>query len=290
MRKLPALAASFISVLSISSALADPIPVVAVNREIGLSMAGIFDNLVGGYGSRSQSTGGQWYGPYSYTSQSRSRRIGWVPGFQVDASSMIDLGRVHNVYASALFRLGSGTRNDKYASSYRSSYGQDTWQTNGGADARSTYTRGEIGKGFLLLNDKALVTPFVQGGYDSYGSYSFGGQNAFFVGLGLNADYALTDRLVLRGRFGWAEILDTTTYRVSRSATRPRWEGSLGADYRMTRHWHLTAGGDYAYTSYGHDSYLDRYQNAIEGQISNSGTSSGIQNGLTLRAGLAYAY
>lgn len=290
MNKLPVIVASFLSVLSVGSALADPIPVVAVNREIGLSMAGIFDNLVGGYGSRSQSTGGQWYGPYSHTSQSRSRRIGWVPGFQVDASSMIDLGHVHNLYASALFRLGSGTRNDKYADNYTSTYGQDSWRTGGGEDARSTYTRGEIGKGFLFLNDRALVTPFVQGGYDSYGYSSFGGQNAFFVGLGLNADYALTDRLVLRGRFGWAEILDTATYRVSSSTTRPRWEGGLGVDYRMTHHWHLTAGGDYAYTSYGHDAYHDRYQTISEGQVSDSWTSSGIQNGLTLRAGLAYQY
>lgn len=290
MNKLPVLFVSFLSVLSVGTALADPKPVVAVNREVGVSMAGIFDNQVGGYGSQSQSTGGRWYGPYSHTSQSRSRRIGWVPGFQFDASSMIDLGRVHNLYASALFRLGSGTRNYKHASSYTSSYGQDSWRMGGGEDARSTYTRGEIGKGFLFLNDKALVTPFVQGGYDSYGYSSFGGQNAFFVGLGLNADYALTDRLVLRGRFGWAEILDTTTYRVSKPATRPRWEGGLGVDYRMTRHWHLTGGGDYAYTSYGHDSDHYRYQNAYEGQISNSWASSGIQNGLTLRAGLAYAY
>ncbi|WP_336946802.1 hypothetical protein [Asaia sp. HN010] len=290
MLKISGFVLSLASILTVSTALADPLPVVAVNREVGLSMAGIFDNLVGGYGSQSQSTGGRWYGPTSYTSQSRSRRIGWVPGFQVDAASMFDLGRVHNIYASALFRLGAGTRNDKYAHSYSSSYSQGSWRMGGGDDARSTYTRGEIGKGFLLLNDKALVTPFVQGGYDSYGSYSFGGQNAFFVGLGLNADYALTDRLVLRGRFGWAEILDTTTYRVSGSATRPRWEGGLGVDYRMARHWHLTAGGDYAYTSYGHDSDRYRYPNVSEGQISESVVSSGIQNGLTLRAGLAYAY
>lgn len=290
MRKLSGLMLSLASCLSVSTALADPLPVVAVNREVGLSMAGIFDNLVGGYGSQSQTTGSQWYRPYNSSSQSRSRRIGWVPGFQVDASGMIDLGRVKNVYASALFRLGSGTRNDKYAHSYTSSYGQDSWRVGGGEDARSTYTRGEIGKGFLFLNDKALVTPFVQGGYDSYGYSSFGGQNAFFVGLGLNADYALTDRLVLRGRFGWAEILNTTTYRVSRSATRPRWEGGLGVDYRMTRHWHLTAGGDYAYTSYGHDSDRYSYRNVVDGLVTENATSSGIQNGLTLRAGLAYAY
>lgn len=283
-------AAAFLSALTVSTALAGPLPVVAVNREIGLSMAGIFDNLVGGYGDQYQTTGGQWYRPYHSASQSRSRRIGWVPGFQVDASTMVSLGRIENLYASALFRLGSGTRNNKYASSYSSPYGSDAWQTNGGESANSTYSRGEIGKGFLVLDDKALITPFVQGGYDSYGYDSFGGQNAFFVGLGLNADYALTDRLVLRGRFGWAEILDTGTYRVNGASTRPRWEGSLGADYAMTRHWHLTAGGDYAYTSYGHDTYRYAYQSTSEGQVSGRWTSSGIQNGLTLRAGLAYAY
>ncbi|RUT27258.1 hypothetical protein C0V97_03375 [Asaia sp. W19] len=290
MRATSIFTAALLSVLTVSTALADPLPVVAVNREIGLSMAGIFDNLVGGYGDQYQTTGGRWYGPYRSASQSRSRRIGWVPGFQVDASTMVSLGRIENLYASALFRLGSGTRNDKYARRYSSAYGGDAWQSNGGESANSTYSRGEIGKGFLFLHDKALITPFVQGGYDSYGYDSFGGQNAFFVGLGVNADYALTDRLVLRGRFGWAEILDTQTYRVKGAATRPRWEGSLGADYRMTRHWHLTAGGDYAYTSYGHDKDQYRYQSVSEGQVAGRWTSSGIQNGLTLRAGLAYAY
>lgn len=48
MLKITGFVLSLTSILTVSTALADPLPVVAVNREVGLSMTGIFDNLVGG--------------------------------------------------------------------------------------------------------------------------------------------------------------------------------------------------------------------------------------------------
>ncbi|WP_051537256.1 hypothetical protein [Asaia prunellae] len=165
MSKFSGLVLSLASILTVSTALADPLPVVAVNREIGLSMAGLFDNRVSG-GTYSYNTSSSAYYPaYSSTSHSRYRRIGWVPGFQVDASSMFTVGSVENVYVAAQFVLGSGSRN--YKRSYSSStslYGASTSQYGEGSGSHSTYTRGEIGKGFLLLHNNLLLTPFAQGG------------------------------------------------------------------------------------------------------------------------------
>lgn len=286
MKKLPLLVASFLSILSVGSALADPVPVVAVNREIGLSMAGLFDDIVRGYSDSYRTPPAGSYAGYQELYHGRARRTGWVPGFQADASGMFSLGHVNNLYASARFLLGQGSQNYKSSESYESNYDPYSTRSSGGNRAsRTTYTRGEIGKGFLLLHDRFLLTPFVQGGYLTYGTTSFSGANAFFVGAGLNGDYALTERLVVRGRFGWAQLLDSW-YAPRSAGSNPRWEGGLGFDYRVTHSLHLTGGGDYAYTNYGHATRRRVWSyDAREVEA-----ASAFQNGLTLHAGLAYQY
>ena len=286
MRKISGLVLSLASALSVSTALAAPLPVVAVNREVGLSMAGQFDNLVIGESDFYRSHPEGTYAGYQSLSHSERRRIGWTPGFQVDASAMYSFWGVENLYASAQFLLGQGNRNHKYRSDYMPNYGEYTpYSFGGSAASRSTYSRGEIGKGFLVLDSRFLLTPFIQGGYLTYGSSSFSGANSFFVGAGLNADYALTDRLVLRGRFGWAQLLDTG-FGFRSHGSSPRWEGGLGVDYRFTKRLHLTAGGDYAYTDYGHDTRRYNWFYGADEVLA----GSAFQNGATLHVGLAYQY
>ncbi|GAC88874.1 hypothetical protein Gbth_011_067 [Gluconobacter thailandicus F149-1 = NBRC 100600] len=120
----------------------------------------------------------------------------------------------------------------------------------------------------------------------------------FFVGAGIKADYALTSRLVLRGRFGWAEVLKSHTgfeYGQT-SSIHSLWQGGLGADYRMTRHLHLTAGGDYSYTHRAQAAFNNAYPSSNGGfSIAGSFTgfrsySSSLSNDLTLHAGLAYQF
>ncbi|GBQ14176.1 hypothetical protein [Swaminathania salitolerans] len=288
MRIHSALAVACLSTLSISGALADPLPVVAVNREIGLSMAGLFDNRVNG-GSAIENTNATNYTPaYTARYHSRHRRIGWVPGFQVDASGMFTLGNVENIYAAAQFVLGSGSRNYKSNYTYTGSpYGNFSDEYGGGSGSHSTYTRGEIGKGFLVLQDRLLLTPFAQGGYITEDEYGYGDDgSSTFVGAGLKADYALTSRLVLRGRFGWAAQLERRF--MFRGGVQSRWEGGLGLDYRMTRHFHLIGGGDYVYSDYGHGTTRYSYGGAYGG--SGIESAGAYQNGLVLHTGLAYRY
>lgn len=280
------------SLTPVVSAFADPVPVIAVNREIGLSMTGTFRNSVSGVNARTTETGSSGHSAFSedFASSSRYRTIGWTPGFQADASVMFNAFGIENLYGALHFALEDGQRN--YKSRYRSysstsaPYG---FSVGGNDSSNGTDNRGEIGKGFLLFSSRFLLTPFIQGGYVTSGADGdFGyGSGSYFAGAGLKADYALTSRLVLRGRFGWAEVLNSgVSYN---NQPRPLWEGGLGMDYRMTRRLHLTAGGDYSYISYGRDRNIGS-SNAWGTDYSYSYTSSALSNGLKLHAGLAWQF
>jgi hypothetical protein len=291
-----------ISFLTGSSAFAETVPVVAVNREIGLSITGSFQDALSSMTisrSGTEYMGGGRTRPYEDIWSDKSQRIGWTPGFRADSSVMFNAFGISNLYASAQFGLQDGQRNNKYrlASPNRGS-SPYTFRFGGNEDAKATSTRGEIGKGFLLLSQSLLLTPFAQGGYLSTGYDSFGDFGNFFVGAGLKADYALTSRLVLRGRFGWAEVLKSHTgfdYGQT-SSTHSLWQGGLGADYRMTRHLHLTAGGDYSYTHRAQADGSNASPSSSGGFYSfGSPTrfrsySSSLSNDLTLHAGLAYQF
>ncbi|MBS1053968.1 hypothetical protein [Gluconobacter kondonii] len=282
------------------AAFADPAPVIAVNREIGLSMTGTFRNSVSGGNSRLMENSGSGFITQS-TSTSRYRTIGWTPGFQADASVMFNAFGIENLYGALHFSLEDGQRNYKsHYRSYSSNSAPYGFSAGGNDSSNGTDNRGEIGKGFLLLSDTFLLTPFIQGGYVTSGSdgdFGYGSGN-YFAGAGLKADYALTSRLVLRGRFGWAEVLNSgISYN---NQPRPLWEGGLGMDYRLTQRLHLTVGGDYSYISYGHDQEGNYSQHRgrntsvivsyLPGTYSYSGDSSALSNGLKLHAGLAWQF
>ena len=290
---------------SIPSAFAETAPVVAVNREIGLSITGSFQDALSSTTtslSGTESIGRGRTRAYEDVWSSENRRIGWTPGFRADSSVMFNAFGISNLYASAQFGLQDGQRNNKYRFVSRSTGNSPyTFRFGGNDDAKATSTRGEIGKGFLLFSQSLLLTPFAQGGYLSTGYDSFDDLGNFFVGAGIKADYALTSRLVLRGRFGWAAVLsDDKGYTYSQSSsTHSLWQGGLGADYRMTRHLHLTAGGDYSYTHIGHGDASNTYYSNSFGSVAIFGTesfsrlrshSTSLSNDLTLHAGLAYQF
>ena len=284
------------------SAFADPVPVIAVNREIGLSMTGTFRNSTSSLSLSQAETGS--YSQHTYTekfaSSGRYRTIGWTPGFQADASVMFNAFGIDNLYGALHFSLEDGQRNYKSPAlvssiaaipfpivpvSSPAIHTPSRYSPSGNDSSSGTDNRGEIGKGFLLLSNSFLLTPFIQGGYVTNsrdGDLGYG-SGRYFAGAGLKADYALTSRLVLRGRFGWAEVLS------SGLAPRPLWEGGLGVDYRMTRRLHLTAGGNYSYFSYGHDRFS---QSGREPGFtySYSGVSNGLSNEVKLHAGLAWQF
>ncbi|GAC88875.1 hypothetical protein Gbth_011_066 [Gluconobacter thailandicus F149-1 = NBRC 100600] len=106
-----------ISFLTGSSAFAEPAPVVAVNREIGLSITGSFQDALSSTTTSLSGTeymGGGRTRPYEDIGSSKSQRIGWTPGFRADSSVMFNAFGISNLYASAQFGLQDGQRNNKY--------------------------------------------------------------------------------------------------------------------------------------------------------------------------------
>lgn len=197
--------------------------VVAVNREIGLSVTGNFENATNHTGIFRSYQGifplnhvvPEFNAP-SFTS-TRSHASGWTPGFRTDAQYMFDAGNIKHLYASATFTLDNGDID--YGSKTTSTASKAIWlspttgapngitnhnQQNRRVNRSGINVTGEFGKAFLLLNDRLLVMPTIQGGYRTEASNTFTGYGKGYVGLALHIDYAITDRLVIRGRGGWA--------------------------------------------------------------------------------------
>ncbi|GBR11984.1 hypothetical protein AA21952_3515 [Acetobacter oeni LMG 21952] len=223
---------------------ADTLPVVAVNREIGLSVTGTYRGTASNsssYASLRPAGGGET--SYYSDGSGRTRWSGWTPGFQADAQSMFDAFGIRNLYAAASFNLTDG--NSDYRETYAgsSTYGRSIYRERGSANRSGINVTGELGKGFLLADNRLLITPTVQGGYFAGGveSLTFSGKG--YVGLALHVDYAITDRLVIRARGGWAQVLQAE----DTGASRPQWRGDIGLDYRLTQHLHLTGGVRYTY-------------------------------------------
>ncbi|GEN58849.1 hypothetical protein [Acetobacter nitrogenifigens] len=300
-------AASFGACVTTPNAFAETSPVVAVNREVGLSITGNYDALAGTAGLNTAITS-PYYPQYDWSDRTSSRAhlTSWRPGFRADAQYMFDIGRVRNLYAAGIFNLGSGDMSAQ----------QDYVWTNvdggrrsaSGARYRDNFTHntinvtGEIGKGFQLAHNRLMLTPVFQGGYTAGGGNSFTSLGLGYVGLALHADYALTKRLVIRGRAGWAEYLDAGSADLvyGSNGARPEWSGDVALDYRMTRRLHLTGGVRYAYMDYGHTHSSDIWRKASGPEIftanfygedakftsaSRAGTRS---NAVQLRLGLAY--
>lgn len=207
------------------AARAQNLPVVNVNNEIGLAADGMLQDQQ------------DRYLPGAGTSPELS---GWQPGLDAKASVMKDLWGISNVYAALRFTFNDGQSSVGPTPPYAGSYNRQTENLNI-----------ELGKGFLITN-RFLLTPFIQGGYTNLQSSAFDATNTTtngFVGLGLRGDYALTDRLVLTGRLGWAETVggnfNTSENYNFGYGDGPMWQAGIGLDYLVYGNIHLYGGVDY---------------------------------------------
>lgn len=290
---LTCLTAATLTFSMIDAACAAPPAVVAVNREIGLSVTGNFEDVTHKHSEYSSYSTPYWQDAGG--SSGRGHATGWTPGFRADAQYMFDTSVMKHLYVAATFTLDDGTIEGSDKSDYtRSSpayapYHQSS-RYNGGMNRSGINVTGEIGKGFLLLNDRLLITPTAQGGYRTVNENSFTASGKGYVGVALHIDYAITSRLVIRGRAGWAQYLEVHSYYNHsgfHQGSRPEWSGDIALDYRMTDRIHLTGGVRYTYLNYGR-SRLSYGVNDNYGNMSGSFDDTAWRNGVQLRLGVAY--
>ncbi|MCH4089864.1 hypothetical protein [Acetobacter sp.] len=292
---LSCLTTAILTLSMVDAACAAPPAVVAVNREVGLSVTGNFQDLTRNIG-RHYSLNSTVFPEDNYQSQ-RSDRVhqtGWTPGFRADAQYMFDTRIMKHLYVATAFTLDDGqieynnNVNWHVQPASRAAY-NDHARYKFGENRSGINVTGEIGKGFLVLHDRLLIMPTIQGGYRAGGRDTFTAYGQGYVGLALHIDYAITNRLVIRGRAGWAQFLDTHTYFSGNNPyahdSRPEWSGDIGLDYRMTGRIHVTGGVRYTYLNYGRarqslsNSFWDE-------TVSNNGINW--RNGVQLRLGVAY--
>ncbi len=207
------------------AARAQSLPVVNVNNEIGLAADVMLQDQE------------DHYLPGNGPSPELS---GWQPGLDAKASVMKDLWGISNVYAALRFAFNNGESSISPSPPYAGTYNRQTENLDV-----------ELGKGFLIT-DRLLLTPFIQGGYTNFQSSDFNATDTTtngFVGLGLRGDYALTERLVVTGRLGWAETvggnLNTPANYNFGYGDGPMWQAGIGLDYLVYSHIHLYGGVDY---------------------------------------------
>jgi len=126
----------------------------------------------------------------------------------------------------------------------------------------------EVGKGFFVLSDRAILIPLFQGEYRHWNRTVPGGFSPmedyvyFAAGLGVRGDYAVTDRLALTGKIGWEYMIDPTNQTAANPSfskpsnllslgARPIYQVSVGADYHLTEHIHAVLELDYSRFSFG---------------------------------------
>lgn len=227
------------------AARADTLPVIAIHREVGLAAEGQFTNYKENFSVET-------------AKGLHDRETGGTPGFEFKAEDMLDIGPIRHVYASVVFRYNNGTT--RYNGAYQRSH--DPLITTDGLETKDI--RAELGKGFLI-GDRLLITPVVQFDYHDWNrtlsDYSED-YRQLAVGAAVHGDFALTRRLVLSARLGWAETLDPKMTATGQSVTidrqsymldplhfplgdRPVWQAGSSLDYRMTRHVHLYGGVDF---------------------------------------------
>ncbi|MCE0744908.1 hypothetical protein LWC05_13570 [Acetobacter sicerae] len=297
---LTCLTAATLTFSMIDAACAAPPAVVAVNREIGLSVTGNFQDVIAKGNRQYNSTyqGYHYTDTYQTNSSYRDHVTGWTPGFRADAQYMFDTSILKHLYVASSFTLDSGNINENYhylATAIRSGASPNRYggRDNVGFNRSGINVTGEIGKGFLLLNDRLLITPVVQGGYSAGGYDTYTAYGKGYVGLALHVDYAITSRLVIRGRAGWAQYLKVGTHYNSNGyysdkGSRPEWSGDIALDYRMTDCFHLTGGVRYTYLNYGHANYFNSTSSSYGSAYSYSNDETAWRNGVQLRLGVAY--
>jgi opacity protein-like surface antigen len=116
---------------------------------------------------------------------------------------------------------------------------------------------GRIGRAFEL-GDRAQLTPYVALGGHYWMRHAPGAGNDIYwngyAGAGLLAQYAVTPRLVVGLDAGVSETFNAYSEETDTRyplGSRPMLTASLGADYAMTRHWHVTAAYTVSHWRYG---------------------------------------
>ncbi|NHN86580.1 hypothetical protein GOB93_18390 [Acetobacter musti] len=256
--------------------------VVQVNREIAFSMTGGWSDL------RAHLPDNQYISAHGH-------ETAWVPGFQLDASTMFDLEEVSNILLAVHFSLGDG--DTRLRGKYYLPYFDDGDRGKTTGNRLTTDTRGEIGKG-LMVSNLFMITPSVQAGYrtwnrdvvlsDDIVSVAGSSGNAL-AGILIHLDYAATDSFVIRGRLGWAEIIGArlhshALYGNLRESTRSEWDAALDFDYRISSALHFVAGVQYRYDAFGRLTYSRHSHDDIRLQADNR------THYVTLHTGLAYAF
>ncbi|NHO54161.1 hypothetical protein GOB87_09370 [Acetobacter estunensis] len=254
--------------------------VVQVNREIGLSATGSWTN----YKEKPL-----WEGPET----GYDRETGWAPGFQFDASTMFDLYEVQHILLAGHVAFSDG--NVGYHGS--ASNGWQTLPYRNSSNRETIDARIELGKG-LMVTDRFMITPAIMGGYWSWGRNVKGSQGVssssedyagFVAGIVVHLDYAVTDAFVVRGRLCWDERLGSHMDAAGVKGTfrlrpRPEWIAALDFDYRLSRSLHFISGVQYSYYSFG------RSQSVAQHGGYSLYEPSSWTNGMTLHAGIAYAF
>ncbi len=183
---------------------------------------------------------------------------GWTLGVEAQARWTGDVGPAHHLFAALQVAYNGGNLD------YRGSvFGTNTPLTFR-SGLTNTLVRAEAGKGFAVT-PRLLVTPVAQMGYQvwnrNFGSGQTEDYRTLTAGVGLRADYAVTQRLVVSGNMGVAGMIDPQiTFNYANSyaaalAARPLYQGGLGADYALTGHFHLSA--DAWVSRYGYGRSVD---------------------------------
>ena len=207
------------------------------NNEIGLSF-----NSIGQY----------------YTERIGDNETGRISGINISISSLGNLFTVPLVYEHLGFSNSSGNFN--YTDS------ADSVNTTDNTDILTFSAR--LGKAFVLTS-RTLLIPYLSYGYRKWDrniastSTVTGYQEIYSyndLGLGLIANYAVTPKLVLKGRVQYAEMLSNSmvanllpdypamTFSLG---NRPVYTLAVGLDYAVYGPFHLNAGIRYMKTFFG---------------------------------------
>lgn len=221
------------------------LPVLAVNRELGLSF----------------STSWLYYRESGTSGLTLDSEHGWTPGFSVKGSVIGDIASIDNVFASITYRFNTGY-------SHHSSRPLSGNGSNIDYPAGSTKNDivGEVGKGFLATPD-LLLTPVAQLEYREWlrtlpkAGLAIQEDYTFFApGGGLRASYAVSPELVLNGKLGLEYEVSPSLATVGNGnehvpslnfnlGAGPVFQAGLGADYALYSPLHLYL--DAAYTRFG---------------------------------------
>ena len=181
---------------------------------------------------------------------------GWVPGVGGKASVMQNW-LVQNLYLSIEGSYSKG--NTHYIGSIGGGAYGSFLATDG---AKFSDVDGKVGKGFWVRPD-VMITPYFTYGYHQWARAVNAGETYTnqYAGGGVMLQYSPVSRLVFTGDAMVGSTVSPnifiaanpgSNFAVSTAlGTSFIWKVGLGADYGITRNWHIMASADYASFKYG---------------------------------------